>query len=156
MPYQNEGYKRGSGYASPNAGFGGIGGFHNVKSHRPPSIHRSERVGDQIRAEIADIISTKIKDPRVGFVTVTSVILTDDLKHAKIFVSASMDGSCEESLHSLFHASGFIKKELGKRLQLRYIPELTFKLENDSSSSVLELLEKIKKEDEPECEENHG
>ncbi|MBI1820510.1 MAG: 30S ribosome-binding factor RbfA [Nitrospirae bacterium] len=105
---------------------------------------RAERVGDQIRAEIADIISKKVKDPRIGLVTVTSVVLTDDLKNAKIFISPSMGVEGKESLKSLSRAAGFIKKELGSRLQLRFIPELVFKLEADSSSRLLELLEQIK------------
>ena len=108
---------------------------------------RAERAGEQIRAEIADIISKKVKDPRVGLVTVTSVALSDDLKNAKIFVALSKEDSGEETLKSLSRASGFIKKELGIRLQLRYVPDLVFKLETDSASHLLELLEQIKKEE---------
>ncbi len=117
---------------------------------------RAERVGDQIRAEIADIISKKVKDPRIGLVTVTSIVLTDDLKNAKIFISPSMGVEGEESLKSLSRAAGFIKKELGNRLQLRFIPELVFKLEADSSSHLLELLEQIKNKEESNSGDNHG
>jgi ribosome-binding factor A len=107
------------------------------------NFKRADRVGEAIKAEIAEIISRKIKDPRVGFVTVTSVQVTDDLRFARIYIAPSIEDSGETALKSLSHAGGFIRKELGKALQLRYLPELVFKLESDSPLRVLKLLDQV-------------
>ena len=116
---------------------------------------RAERVGEAIKAEIAEIISRKIKDPRVGFVTVTSVQVTDDLRVARIYVAPSIENSGETVLKSLSHAAGYIRKELGKALQLRYSPELVFKLESDSPLRILELLEQVIKPEKENSKNNH-
>jgi ribosome-binding factor A len=92
-----------------------------------PSYKRAERVADQIRMEVADILARKTKDPRVGFMTVTGVDLSPDLRVAKVFVTTLQEGQEEETaLEGLSHAIGFIRAELGRRLNLRYIPELIF------------------------------
>ncbi|MFI5304635.1 MAG: 30S ribosome-binding factor RbfA [Nitrospiria bacterium] len=112
------------------------------------NFKRADRVGEAIKAEIANILSRKIKDPRVGFVTVTSVQVSDDLRTAKVYIAPSIQNSGEVELNNLSRTSGFIRRELGRALQLRYIPELIFKLESDSPLKVLELLEQIKGPDE--------
>lgn len=88
---------------------------------------RADRVGDLIRTEIADILLRKIKDPRVGFATMTRVEVSDDLKHAKVFFSV-LGGEKEkkETLRGLRSAVSFIRGELGRRLKLRYTPEIVF------------------------------
>ena len=92
-----------------------------------PSYKRAERVADQIRMEVADILARKTKDPRVGFMTVTGVDLSPDLRVARVFVTTLQEGQAEESaLQGLGHALGFIRAELGRRMTLRYIPELIF------------------------------
>ena len=92
-----------------------------------PSYKRAERVADQIRMEVADIIARKIKDPRIGFITVTDVDLSPDLRVAKVFVTSLREGESEEvALQGLANAVGFVRGELGRRLELRYIPELIF------------------------------
>ncbi len=92
-----------------------------------PSYKRAERVADLIRMEVADILARKTKDPRVGFMTVTGVDLSPDLRVAKVFVTTLQEGQEEEkALEGLTHALGFIRAELGRRLTLRYIPELKF------------------------------
>lgn len=86
---------------------------------------RTQRVDELIRQEIGAIISRDIADPRIGFVTITDVTTTPDLSHAK--VSVSFIGSTDErtaSLRALSHAMPFIRRELGRRLTLRRIPEL--------------------------------
>jgi ribosome-binding factor A len=112
---------------------------------------RAERVGDQIRTEIADILVRKIKDPRIGFVTVTAVELTDDLRHAKVFVSI-LEAVPQQSktLQGLIRASGFIRNELGKRLRLKFLPQLSFHLDQSAQKAarVLQLLEELKKSDD--------
>jgi ribosome-binding factor A len=88
---------------------------------------RTDRVADQIRMEIADILMRRTKDPRIGFVTLTTVDVAPDLKQAWVYVTFLQEGAQEtEALAALSRASGFIKGELGRRLKLRYVPELTF------------------------------
>lgn len=115
------------------------------------SYKRAERVGDQIRIEIADILARRIRDPRIGFVTVTAVEVTDDLRHAKIFISL-LNGKAQQSktLQGLSKASGFIRTELGKRLRLKFLPELSFHLDQSGQKAahILKLLEEIKRTDD--------
>ena len=89
--------------------------------------NRTSRVADQIRMEVADILARKIKDPRIRLVTVTDVAMTADLKIARIYVTA-MDREHfeQETKPGLNSAVGFIRTELGRRLNLRYTPELVF------------------------------
>jgi ribosome-binding factor A len=129
------------------------GGFMPMDKGEP--YKRAGRVGDQVKAEIAEIISKKISDPRVASVTVTAVILTDDLKYARVYISPWMAESSEATLIGLTHAAGFIRKELGKRLKLRYLPELEFKLESDSPYQVLDLLEQIKTQNRETSTDEH-
>ena len=92
-----------------------------------PIYKRAERVADQIRMEVADILARKIKDPRVGFITVTDVDLSPDLRVARVYVSSLHDGEQKDlALEGLINAVGFIRGELGRRLELRYTPELIF------------------------------
>ena len=92
-----------------------------------PTYKRAERVADQIRMEVADILARKIKDPRVGFITVTDVDLSPDLRVARVYVSSLHDGEQKDlALEGLINAVGFIRGELGRRLELRYTPELIF------------------------------
>ena len=109
---------------------------------------RTERLNDQIRMEIADILMTKVKDPRVGFVTVTSVEVSPDLRYAKVFVSIlTALAPSEKTMEGLTKAAPFIRGELGRRLHIRYIPELTFQLDRSAEETdrVLKLLDKIAK-----------
>jgi ribosome-binding factor A len=105
---------------------------------------RADRVSEAIKGEIAAILSRRIKDPRIGFVTVTSVRLTADLKSATVYLAPSGEGDGGELLKNISHTTGFIKRELGKALQLRYVPDITFQLEENSPFHVLELLERLK------------
>lgn len=92
---------------------------------------RPIRVAEQIRQEIIPIVEYELNDSRIGFVTVTDVEVTPDLKLAKIFVSVmpGEEGNEKEkeiSLQALNHAAGYIRRELGARLRLRYTPQLSF------------------------------
>ncbi|GAB2563180.1 30S ribosome-binding factor RbfA [Gracilibacillus alcaliphilus] len=88
---------------------------------------RSNRVAEQMKKELGDIISRKIKDPRVGFVTITDVEVTGDLQQAKVFISVLGDeNKKQETLIGLAKAKGFIRSEIGKRIRLRKTPELMF------------------------------
>lgn len=109
---------------------------------------RADRVSDQIRMEIADILMRRVKDPRVGFVTVTAVDVTADLKQAWVYVTVLQQGAQEAgTLEALSRAEGFIKGELGRRLKLRYVPALTFVKDTsvDRVTRVMHLLDDIKR-----------
>lgn len=89
---------------------------------------RADRVADQIRMEVADILMRKIKDPRVHSVTVTGVELTADLRIAHVYVTTMETEQAErDTFAGLSKASGFVRAELGRRLTLRYLPEVIFK-----------------------------
>jgi len=84
-------------------------------------------VSDLIKVEISDILLKRVRDPRIGPITITGVKLTDDLRLARIFfVEMGKDTCSDEVRAGLQKATGFLKRELGKRLQLRYIPEIVF------------------------------
>jgi ribosome-binding factor A len=111
-----------------------------------PSYKRTERVSDQMKQEIADILMRKIKDPRIGFVTVTDVDLADDLRNAKVYVSVyGGDDQKKASLEGLRSASSFIRSELGRRMRLRYVPELLFRFDAtvERGAHIMELLREI-------------
>lgn len=92
--------------------------------------HRVNRVGEQMKKELGDIISRKIKDPRVGFVTVTDVQVTGDLQQAKVYISVLGDEQQrEDTLKGLAKAKGFIRTEIGQRIRLRKTPELIFEFD---------------------------
>ena len=79
-----------------------------------------------LKHEISELVLREIKDPRIGFVSITSVNLTADLRHAKVLVSVlGNDREKNSSLAGLRSASGFIRRELGHRLRLKYVPEIT-------------------------------
>lgn len=89
---------------------------------------RTDRVGDLMRVEIADVLLRKVKDPRIGFVTVTGVKVSADLRHATVFISLLDEGRIvAETLNGLSRAAGFIRGELGRRLKFKYTPELVFR-----------------------------
>ena len=93
-------------------------------------LNRSRRVAGLLKSEISDIIRERIKDPLVGFVTITDVVLSDDLKLAKIYFSVFGDeGTKKDSLKGLERARTFIQNELSHRVHLRYLPVLRFYLD---------------------------
>ena len=105
---------------------------------------RADRVADQIRMEVADILMRKIKDPRVHGVTVTDVELTGDLRIAYVFVTTMEKDNAERDIFvGLAKASGYVRSELGRRLTLRYLPEVIFKkdVSGQRGDRILELLD---------------
>ncbi|ATP39393.1 ribosome-binding factor A [Solibacillus sp. R5-41] len=91
---------------------------------------RSNRVGEQIKKELVEIIGRKIKDPRVGFVTVTEVAVTGDLQQATVYItSLGNERERAETLKALEKASGFIRSEIGTRIRLRRTPEFFFEFD---------------------------
>lgn len=91
------------------------------------NFKRADRVADLIMAEMSDIIFKQVKDPRLHAITITAVKVSDDLRNAKIyFVEMGKDECSPEVKAGLAKAANFIRRELGKRLQLRYVPEILF------------------------------
>ncbi len=91
------------------------------------SYQRSDRVADIIRREVSDILFREVKDPRLSFITITSVDLGKDLRNAKIYYTSLKEAEeLEEIKKSLKKAVGFVQRKLGKRVQLRYLPQLSF------------------------------
>ncbi|TGB00323.1 30S ribosome-binding factor RbfA [Sporolactobacillus shoreae] len=91
---------------------------------------RVHRVAEQMKKEMSDIIEHRLKDPRVGFVTVTGVDVTGDLQEATVYVSVFGDDEKKAAtLEGLVKAKGFIRSEIGKRIRLRKTPEIQFKFD---------------------------
>jgi ribosome-binding factor A len=87
---------------------------------------RSERVADQIQREVAEIISQELDDPRIGRVTVSGSSLSRDLSNATLYVTLPADGDVKRALEGLNRASGFVRRRLGQRVRMRYVPRLRF------------------------------
>ncbi|MCS7202974.1 MAG: 30S ribosome-binding factor RbfA [Thermodesulfovibrio sp.] len=87
---------------------------------------RSQRLSVLLREEVADIILRKLKDPRLGFITVTDVELSEDLKIAKVFVSVLKTEQKDITLKILNEAKGFVRNEIAKRLHIKVIPTFEF------------------------------
>jgi ribosome-binding factor A len=107
--------------------------------------YRPERLAAAIQEEIAEILR-EMKDPRLGFVSVTGVEVSSDLRHAKIYISVLGSQADEEgSLRALQHAQGFLRTELGRRIRLRYIPEISFRLDRSlqHGAKMAELLRQL-------------
>lgn len=115
--------------------------------------YRSGRLAEAIKKEISDMLHNELKDPRIGFVTITMVDVTPDLRYARVY--ASVMGSEEQQKatgEALGKATGYIRSELGKRIRLRYTPEISFKLDNsiERGARVIRIMEEIGRGDEGE------
>lgn len=119
--------------------------------------NRAEIVGDEMRKVMQDIISNELKDPRVPLLTsVTQVKMTRDLSHATIFVSVfGSDQDKKEALDAIEGATGFIRFQMCKRINLRLAPELHFKIDNtlDEAARMDAIIDKVKAEDKARREE---
>jgi len=109
--------------------------------------HRPERVADLLRQELSQLLEREVKDPRVGFVTITRVGVTRDLQTARIGVTVLGDANqVEQSLAGLAAAQGFLRHQLARRLGLRHTPALLFELDErlESEQRIEELLRQIR------------
>ena len=110
---------------------------------------RVEKVQELMKQEISDIIFNELKDPRIGFVTVTSVACTEDLPEAKTYVSVMGDEKkARDTLNGLNSSLGFVRREIGKRIRLRFTPEISFALDTslNYSDHIQRLLNEIHEE----------
>ncbi|MDQ7783212.1 MAG: 30S ribosome-binding factor RbfA [Desulfomonilaceae bacterium] len=110
---------------------------------------RKDRVAGLIREVIADLVVLKIKDPRVLGVTITDVRLSADLKTARVYFSSLTDGKVDDHREGLESAQGFIRRELRRELDLKYIPELSFFYDTafDHSLRINQLLKDLDLQD---------
>lgn len=89
--------------------------------------NRVRKIAEGIKEEVSDIIRTKLKDPRVGFITITSVKTSKDVNYATVYVSIlGEEEEQQETMATLKNAAGFIRTELGSRIRFRHVPELRF------------------------------
>ncbi len=117
---------------------------------------RSNRVGEQMKKELSEIIGRKLKDPRIGFVTVTDVAVTGDLQQATVYISVLGDSKQrEDTLKGLEKAKGFMRSEIGQRIRLRKTPELFFEFDEsiDYGNRIETLISQIHAEDKPAKED---
>jgi ribosome-binding factor A len=103
---------------------------------------RPQRIALQIQHEVSLMISRDMKDRRVGFVTVTGVQMSPDLRHAKIFISLmGSEEEKKESLETLNHAAGWIRHELGQRIRMKFAPDIVFLM--DTSQDYGERIDRL-------------
>ncbi len=115
------------------------------------NFKRADRVGELIMAEMSDILLKAVKDPRLHGVTITAVKVTDDLRNAKIFfVELGKDDLSEDIETGLIKAKGFVRRELGHRLQLRCVPQIMFVHDKSFGygNRIEQLLVQIAKQEE--------
>jgi ribosome-binding factor A len=111
-------------------------------------LYRKKRISDLIKLELSSIIQHELRDPRIGFVTITHVKMSSDLRHAKVYFSIYGDAKMvENSLQGLKSSIGFLRREICHRLKLRYCPTLELFLDTSikDSAHIEELIEKMKK-----------
>jgi ribosome-binding factor A len=122
------------------------------------TFKRADRVADLIKAELSDILLRQIRDPRIGLLTITDVKMSDDLRSARIyFVQMGKDKLDAELQAGLEKAKGFLKRELGKRLNLRYMPDVFFFYDKsfEYGSRIDRLLMEIHEKDKTSNQEDH-
>ncbi len=112
---------------------------------------RSRQVGRQIQETLGVVLEREVRDPRLDLVTVTDVQVTDDLRQARVFFSVLEEERQGDALRALQKATGFLRHELGARLNLRYTPTLIFTLDRSVAHAqhLLNVLDKIAAEQEP-------
>ena len=118
--------------------------------------HRSHRLAEELKNEISVIIAQEIKDPRVGFATVTEVKVSPDLRHARVLVSVlGSPQEKQETFEALVRATRYIRRLIGARIRLRHTPELSFAYDDsiEHGETMMRLFEEIHKES-PESPES--
>ena len=113
-------------------------------------MSRTARLGEQIRQDLGELLAREVRDPGIGFLTITRVRVTDDLMQARVFYTTIGDqAAAQKTARALERALPFLRRALGERLRLRRVPELTFAVDESigHQARVEELLEQIKRED---------
>lgn len=114
-----------------------------MRKQAPRGFQRSDRVAEQVRRDLADLLRTELKDPRVGMISLTSVELTPDYAHAKVFFTTLNAEHLSDIEQGLKRASGFLRRELGRRIHIHTLPELHFIYDNslERGSSLSQLID---------------
>ena len=103
----------------------------------PRDFPRTRRVGEQLQRELAVLIRDQLSDPRLGMVSISAVEVSRDLSHAKVFVSTlGTRQEADDSLHVLQGAAGYLRRMLGQRVQMRNIPQLSFRLDQSMAEGA--------------------
>jgi ribosome-binding factor A len=115
------------------------------------SSRRPEQVGETLRQVITDVLAREVRDPRVGFVTVTAVLVSNDLSHARVMVSVPGEESDKtRALEGLQSAAGFLRSRAARTLTTRSVPQLHFELDRglQHAARINELLNTVRREDQ--------
>jgi ribosome-binding factor A len=107
----------------------------------PRQFFRSDRVSGQLRRELAQLIQLEVKDPSVGFISLSDVEVSRDLAHAKVYITVFEDDKAASTLKALKKAAGFLRRRLGQQLRMRNIPELHF--HHDASVEVGQHMDEL-------------
>ena len=121
------------------------------------SAARTERLGEQIRADASELLAREVHDPGVGFITLTRVHVTPDLQIARLYYTCMGDAAARTTTaRALGRVTPFLRRQLGRRLQLRRVPELEFVFDQSIAhqARVEQLLQEIHANDEPVSSEN--
>ncbi len=119
---------------------------------------RSEKVAEAIHEMVSELLVKGLKDPRIGFVTITGVKVTDDLHLATVYFTViGSDAEKKATEQGLNSARGFIRKEMGKTLRMRYVPDLLFRYDAsvEYGARIETILKEISTSDEGDDTENH-
>jgi ribosome-binding factor A len=126
--------------------------------HQNKGYARADRINEQIRRDLADIIRTELKDPRIGMISLTSVEVTPDYAHANVYFTSMTDRSAIPTiLAGLKKSAGFLRLQLGKRIKIHQIPELRFKFDESlergiSLSALIDQANAVRAEEDQEPE----
>ncbi len=119
-------------------------------------FRRTDRINEQLREEISLLVRDEVRDPRVSLATITAVKTSPELDHAKVyFTSMGSEEERDETLTGLRSAAAFLRRELGKRLHMRRIPELHFELDRvlEEASRIEQLLREVRPSEDGAGEE---
>lgn len=112
--------------------------------------YRSNRISEEVKRELSNIILNELKDPRIPqLLSITNVKVTGDLRYAKVYVSIyGSDEEKSEAMDGLKSSTGFLKKEIGSRIKLRHVPELVFEIDTsiEYGAHIAEIINKINNE----------
>ncbi len=118
---------------------------------------RQERVQEQLVHELSEIIRTDLRDPRIGFITLTGAEISRDLRHSKVFFSVLGDDKAKkDTLQALHSATGLLRSTFAKRVKMRVAPEITFEYDDGISRGqrIFQLLDEVQADLQPRPEEN--
>ena len=114
-------------------------------------MSRTARLAEQIRQDLTELLGRQVRDPGIGFITLTRVRVTEDLQQARVFYTTLAEGvDAQKTARALARATPFLRRALAERLELRRVPELTFAVDAAlaNQARVEELLEQIKRDDD--------